>query len=232
MALVVLQFSVFSLLAQTAGSTTSPVAEDLKKISAKYSSGDLSMSFKYSYFYDINVNTPNKVLTGEMKQKGELYYYKLDQTEVMRTANHIVMLDRKHKSLMLDTVIGNPEPQSSSTIPIDSLIQFYGTIEVKDEGDYRTYKLMSPLEGISHTLLKVNTQSWTIKSIEVYFYENRPGKDPESIRNKMVIDYTNFQEPCKQGKSFFDVAKYVSYTKNKYQAKPAFRQYTFMNNLD
>lgn len=209
------------------------IAKEWEKILANYQGDDMNVKFRYSYYFDVNVPTPNRVLDGEMIQKGDQYFYKLGYTEIMRSNDYIVVLDNQQKTILLDTIV--PELANNTIqdqFPLDSFLQFYGEVESKTENGIRFYKFESPLAGVSHTEMKVNTRDWTIKSVEIFFFENRPGKDETKIRNKLKIDYLQHGSSKNTSPSLFKVSRYIRIFGKNYQPNQAYRNYFFMNNLD
>ncbi len=77
---------------------------------------------------------------------------------------------------------------------------------------------------------KSNTTN-QIKSIEIFFLDNRNNAKPGDIRNKLLIVYDQMSQPCQFGADYFNDKNYLITTGNKHKATSKYKNYTFINNI-
>jgi hypothetical protein len=220
-----------SLICLTHSALAQNVQQELEAVSAKYRTNNYTYTVQYAYYNDAKSASASETYNGFVKQKGNNFHYKIGQNEVFRTAQYIVAIDKSTKLLMLDTVV-QEEKYIGQSPKMEDVLKIYEQVERRQEGNLIAYKVNNPQFGLAYMDVFVQPTEQYITKIVMYFYENRAGKDPKSIRNKLEIQFSNVQFNAEIASSYFNATKYITRNKTGYQPAPAYTSYKFLNNLN
>ena len=98
-----------------------------------------------------------------------------------------------NKYLNLDSAYNTGFTKNNQRTILDSVINYYKDITKYEVGALVQYKITALAPGISHSLLTVDPSNWNIKSIEIFFLDNRNKAKHGDIRNKLLIVYPKFR---------------------------------------
>lgn len=205
--------------------------EDFAKILEIYSSQNMSMRLTYNYYNDYKKSTPDSKVKAELHVLGKLYYQKIGDVEIMRTPSLLILADHLNKYLNLDSAYNTGLTKNNQRTILDSVINYYKDITKYEVGALVQYKITALAPGISHSLLTVDPTNWKIKSIEIFFLDNRNNAKPGDIRNKLLIVYDQMSQPCQYGADYFNDKNYLITIGNKHKATSKYKNYTFINNI-
>ena len=222
--IIVLTFCINLSFAQT-------VQEDFEKIAKLYEKRSYSYNISYAYYNDISSNNASEVLNGFVKLNGNNFHYKIGDNEVFRNTKYIVVLDRSSKTLMLDTVF-QQERYTNTKIDMTELLKVYEGVTKEQKNGYTQYKLNDPQAGVAYMTIDVNDSIGYIQGIGMYFLENRKGKDPKSLRNKLIITCSNVKMETNYPAIYFNENKYFTRENKKIQISPTFKNYDLINHLN
>lgn len=206
------------------------VKSEFEKIGAKYQLKDYSYNVSYSYYNDTSSSKPDEVLNGFVKVKGSMFHYAIGSNEVLRSSSHIVAVDKQNKVLMLDSTYGAEEPEAQP-FTVDELLKVYEKVVRREDGGSIIYTLNNPMAGIKKIKLNVDKEQLFVKKIEMFFYENRPGKDANGVRNKLVMNFTNVNLKANQKESSFSISPYFSISNGVYTPNNRYKSFEIINHL-
>lgn len=207
-------------------------AEDFKAINKAYLNSNISFNIKYDYYNEVNSSKPSYFYSGVVKLKGSMVYYKMNGVEFTYDSTYSCMLDHENKSVMVDSIISKTNIMNKVNF-IDSLTKAYKSFKYTDvDVNTAKYTIYSVLPGVSHCEITYNKSNKLINKISIYFFDNREGAKEGTIRNKLVISYSNINTSANNTHETFKVQKYVNINGKKVTLKPAYQKYSLINNIE
>ena len=177
-------FMLIFFLCCALSSSAQDFRSELKKISSLYSEGSMSYDFSYSYFSN-EIGSIDQTMSGSLVKKDDYYSYIIGSNHIIRTEKHILVIDSRHKVLLLDSVTSNLG--MTPMIPIDSLFQFYKNMKRTVDGDQIRYEMEVELMGGTKVAMTINKIDLSLQKIEMWMGEDQTLEES----GKMVMNFSN-----------------------------------------
>lgn len=223
-------FAASFLLASSA--SEQDFVEDFKAINRAYVSGNLSFDLKYDYYNDHKAAKPSYSYAGKVKLNRGMVYYKINGMEFSYDSIYTCMADHNSKTIMIDTVRKQIDFTGRISF-IDSLGKAYKKVEYKDMGNGQAkYTIYSLLPGISHSEIVFDKSTKLIQKISIFFLDNRDNAVAGSIRNKLVITYSNINTTTVNARSDFKAQRLLNIKGRKVKPIQTYKHYSIINNME
>lgn len=207
------------------------IEQELAQISNFYTSKNYSYKLSYYYYNQANSTKADKVLSGEVHAKESQYFYKIGKYEVLRNKKYHIVLNGDAKQMIIDTAVGEQiDPNMEQGTPAD-LQSVLDSLERSQKGTIISYTYRNPKPGIAYMVYKTDTSLKYFHTIEVYFYENRQGRKPNAIRNKLVMRFTEFNNVGTSELEMLSENKYFSVINGQTKINKQYNTYHIINQL-
>lgn len=207
--------------------------EEMKKLVQLYRSSEgLTFDIAYKYALESMPGQTIDSLDGQCKLLGDRYWYRLDQTESIRTGDYVIMLFREDDIMYLARPSANALPVNPVAM-IDSLLlrQEHVTCQVAEEKQWRSIALsfgvQSPYKRVEYRIDKqtgfLQKMITTVRANELEQSDAEQSNDQVSYR---IIEaaFSNYRrgsfdisllEPGryfkKEGKEYVSVAPFENF---------------------
>ena len=223
---------LYILLLLSTFSWSQSVLEELQAIEKGFKGNNYSFNITYNYFNDVANSHPDEIVKGFTRVNGNKFHYTLGQMEVISNGELILVADNESDVLMLDSAHQSQSPEQIGPINMSELEAFVQKVKRIETDDMLEYSIPDPANGIQRMILKVNKASKAFVGVELYFYENRPGLNPKTVRNKLIIEFSQVNMKANLSDSHFQLNKYLLGTETGFQRQSKYKNYDFINHLN
>lgn len=192
----------------------------------------LSMNIEYTVHLDNNFTVPYEKETALYKRNGELFYLKQMETEIIRNARYVTIVNHERKLVMIDKA--KKTEMAPWEIPLDSLMPLYKDAKYyipENRPELKAYTLTFSTGLYKSVDVWFNGKTFLIEKIQMQ-YRDKVEENKKLHDVTMVMKFNNVNTNPQFSLSTFSEGIYLQEMEGKYSLKPAYRNYTLVNHLN
>ena len=192
------------------------------------------LSYNTNYFlYIKNSSKPVETYNSVFKKNGNNFYSKNPDEEYLVNSKYIVFIDHEDKDILIQKNSSKENPDVNKIMDnvqnismyVDTLMQMYSKVEpiivkMPDTKAYRLYTIGGPYSKVE---MFINTKTWLINELILYFNEKEEINGKEQEVN-MKIQFTNYNTKPTFLNDFSE-SKYLTNIKGVFKLKPNYLNY-------